>query len=124
MGSRQSKTLDLAKDKPIEYLIVASDRDGQNEEIFRTIHIQGFRAGAIGVAIAEGRLYDGLRWKRVWVWYRVRTILGQYLDCKWRADMHAFQTREGDVLLSRKWIEEAEEYPVEDEKEEAWACLR
>lgn len=122
----ESKTLDLAKDKPIEYLVVAVDRYGQNEEVFRTIHLQGFRAGAIGVAIAEGRLYEGRKWKRVWVWYRVKTVLGQYLDCIWNAGKGAFQTREGDVLLSRKWIEEAEEYPVENEKdeEEAWACLR
>ena len=116
--------MDLSGEKPIEYKVLSIDEKYGTEEKFRSIHLQGFRPGAIAVAMRNGKPYDGYRWKRIWVWYRIETELGQILDCVWDARHNAFSTREGGVLISRRWIRSAEEFEVTDEKEEKWACLR
>lgn len=100
--------MDLAKDKPIEFFVVAKNVSDGKETWFRTAHIQGFSRNVLAKAFATGEPLEGCVWRKEPVRYRIVTEYGQGFDARWDAGRKAFVT-DGGLLVGRKWCSEIEE---------------
>lgn len=88
---------------PVAFLVVARDERSGREEVFRTARIQGME-GKVADAIATGKVFEGCRWKRVPVRYRVvLRATGQELMCRYDPDRHLYVTDGGVEFTVRQF---------------------
>lgn len=104
----KSRKLDLAKEKPIEFFVVAKNVETGHEVWYRTAHLQGFSKKLLAAAFA-GKIVEGYAWRKVPVRYRFVTDKGQEFEGRWDAGKKGFVADGMDVVFSRKWCKEVEE---------------